>query len=151
MDLPEVPQDELPEIEEQKRKGTPFFLILLQHLEFCSHLLLSKGDNCSQAIISHSPISAVLNSLREFWLAYTLVFLTAYFVSYKTCIALFFVFLKLMIYSLQHKNSLRVHWKKSEVVSPMDEERKIIKHILVHLCIFGVQLAIPLLFFCTSR
>lgn len=80
-----------------------------------SHLLLSKGDNCSQAIISHSPISAVLNSLREFWLAYTLVFLTAYFVSYKTCIALFFVFLKLMIYSLQHKNSLRVHWKKSEV------------------------------------
>lgn len=27
MDLPEVPQDELPEIEEQKRKGTPFFLI----------------------------------------------------------------------------------------------------------------------------
>lgn len=151
MDLPEVPQDELPEIEEQKRKGTPFFLILLQHLEFCSHLLLSKGDNCSQAIISHSPISAVLNSLREFWLAYTLVFLTAYFVSYKTCIALFFVSLKLMIYSLQHKNSLRVHWKKSEVVSPMDEERKIIKHILVHLCIFGVQLAIPLLFFCTSR
>lgn len=151
MDLPEVPLDELPEIEEQKRKGTPFFLILLQHLEFCLHLLLSKGDNFSQAIISHSPISAVLNSLREFWLAYTFVFLMAYFVSYKTCIALFFVFLKLMIYSLQHKNSLRVHWKKSEVVSPMDEERKIIKHILVHLCIFGVQLAIPLLFFCTSR
>lgn len=151
MDLPEVPQDELPEIEEQKRKGTPFFLILLQHLEFCSHLLLSKGDNFSQAIISHSPISAVLNSLREFWLAYTLVFLAAYFVSYKTCIALFFVSLKLMIYSLQHKNSLRVHWKKSEVsvTNGWGEENN--KHILVHLCKFGVQLAIPLLFFCTSR
>lgn len=147
MDLPEVPQDELPEIEEQKRKGTPFFLILLQHLEFCSHLLLSKGDNFSQAIISHSPISAVLNSLREFLLAYTFVFLMAYFVSYKTCIALFFVFLKLMIYSLQHK----IIEKSQKLVSPMDEERKIIKHILVHLCILGVQLAIPLLFLCTSR
>lgn len=147
MDLPEVPQDELPEIEEQKRKGTPFFLILLQHLEFCLYLLLSKGDNFSQAIISHSPISAVLNSLREFLLAYTFVFLMAYFVSYKTCIALFFVFLKLMIYSLQHK----IIEKSQKLVSPMDEERKIIKHILVHLCILGVQLAIPLLFLCTSR